>query len=346
MLEESQESYKYLIQNSPDIIYTLDRAGKFSFIAGPVKELLGYEKEELLGKHYSEIVHSDDLEKAQYTFNERRLVSRKSQFVELRFNINPDTVGSMGGLSQRTVELRSKGVYELEGESSNQVGSYGVARDITERKKSEEMIGNNLKEKEVLLKEIHHRVKNNMQIISSLIKLQERRVEEEEVRRALGASQNRIMAMSLIHEVLYQSGDLAAIDLSLYIKRLASNLFGVFGVNSKAIKLSIEVDQLSLGMNQALPCGLILNELLSNALQYAFTEREGGEIIVEASPLKEGVVTILVADNGKGLPLDAEGEPDKLGLKLVRGLVEDQLNGELEISRDAGTVYTFRFKKR
>jgi PAS domain S-box-containing protein len=348
-LEVSEKSYQYLVQNSPDIIYTLDQEGRFNFINGPIKEILGYENYELKGKHYTEIVHPDDWDKAKNTFNERRRATRGADYTELRLRVNPKVLASEPGRRDcRIVELRAKGIYGKSdsGEQAVQIGTYGVARDITERIEYEHLIRMSLQEKEVLLKEIHHRVKNNMQIVSSLMKLQERRLANDEVRNALQVSQNRITAMSLIHEILYRSDNLAEIDLQLYVKRLTGNLFSIFGVNTKSIDLHIDIPNIRLGINQAIPCGLILNELISNSLKHAFKESEGGEIRITASSIGEGDVELVVSDTGGGLPSNFNFEKaESLGLKLVRGLVVDQLDGSLELERDQGTRFKIRFRK-
>ncbi len=354
-LAVSEKSYQYLVRNSPDIIYTLDEGGRFNFISGPVREILGYENHQLVGKHYTEIVHPEDWEKAENTFNERRRAVRGPRYTVLRLKVNPEILTSEPEKREyRILELRAKGIYskaeqdEQDGqdEQDTQIGTHGVARDITERIEYEEVIKMSLREKEVLLKEIHHRVKNNMQIISSLMSLQERRLDNDEVRQALQVSQNRITAMSLIHEILYRSEDLVDIDLELYVKRLSGNLFSIFGARSQNVRTRLDIQDVRLGINQAIPCGLILNELMSNALEHAFEESRGGEISITASYSGEGDVELVVGDNGKGLSEDIDIEnTDTLGLRLVRGLVIDQLEGSLSLSREQGTRYTIRFHR-
>jgi len=348
-LEVSEKSYQYLVQNSPDIIYTLDEGGRFNFISGPVKEILGYENRQLVGKHYTEFVHPEDWEKAENTFNERRRVIRGPRYAELRLKVNPENLtAEPEKRDYRIFEVRAKGIYSTQEQDDQEtrLGTYGVARDITERIEYEELIEMNLREKEVLLKEIHHRVKNNMQIVSSLMRLQERRLDNDEVRQALQVSQNRITSMSLIHEILYRSEDLADIDLELYVKRLSGNLFSIFGAHSRNVRIQLDIHDVRLGINQAMPCGLILNELISNALEHAFEESEGGEISITASCSGDGHVELVVGDNGKGISEEIDIEnTETLGLRLVRGLVIDQLEGSLSLSREEGTRYTIRFHK-
>ena len=152
--------------------------------------------------------------------------------------------------------------------------------------------------------------------------------------------------MSLIHEILYRSEDLSEIDLESYVKRLSGNLFSIFGVASQNVKTLFDLHGVKLGINQAIPCGLILNELISNALKHAFAESEEGEISVTASCSDQDLVEIIVCDNGKGISEEIDiDKAQTLGLRLVRGLVVDQLDGELTLSREQGTRYTILFRK-
>ena len=160
----------------------------------------------------------------------------------------------------------------------------GTVIDITDRKKNEEHIQESLREKEVLLKEVHHRVKNNMQVISSLLNLQASRIEDPAVKEALRDSQSRVRAMAIIHESLYQSDDMSEINLKPYLRKLAANLFRTYNTSSANITLKMDAEDVFLDIDQAIPCGLVLNELLSNSLKYAFPEDRQGEISLERAP--------------------------------------------------------------
>jgi PAS domain S-box-containing protein len=227
-----------------------------------------------------------------------------------------------------------------------------ILANALERKRVEEQLNASLKEKEVLLKEIHHRVKNNMQVISSLLSLQSGRIQSKEIFEMFKESQDRIRSMSLIHERLYQSGDLARIDFSQYIQSLANHLFKSYRINPDAVSLITNVSDVSLDINKAIPCGLIINELISNSLKYAFPQVKGkgrkktqkGEIRINFST-KDGKVTLMVKDNGIGLPEDFDIETaDSFGLQLVTALVA-QLNGTIDIQRKPGTTYSISFNK-
>ncbi len=208
----------------------------------------------------------------------------------------------------------------------------------------EEQIKESLTEKEVLLKEIHHRVKNNMQIISSLLRLQSRDVTEKKYIDMFTDSQNRITSMSLIHEKLYQSKGLAKIDFDDYIRDLANGLFQSYGANGN-IGLSIDVRDVSLGIDSAIPCGLIVNELVTNSLKHAFPDGRKGYIRISLHPIAGNMIELIVSDNGVSIPANIDiRKTESLGLHLVTILVENQLHGEINLNRSKGTEFLVKFK--
>jgi two-component sensor histidine kinase len=218
-----------------------------------------------------------------------------------------------------------------------------IVRDVTERKQAEKQIKASLKEKEVLLKEIHHRVKNNLQIISSLLKLQSRSIKDEQTLAMFNESQSRIRTMALIHESLYQSNDLSRINFAEYIQKLVANLLRSYEINSSAIKPVINVDNVLLEIDVAVPCGLIINELVSNSLKYAFPSGKEGKIQVDFYSENERNFTLTVSDNGVGLPKNLNIlETKTLGLQLVNNLV-DQLEGTVKNNIDGGTEFRITF---
>jgi Amt family ammonium transporter len=203
-----------------------------------------------------------------------------------------------------------------------------------------------LKEKEVLLREIHHRVKNNMQVISSLLKLQSRNVKDEQQIEMLKESQNRIKAMALIHEKLYRSKDLANIDFNDYIKNLINDLFISYRVSTGKITMKMNIEAVSFGIDTAIPCGLIINELVSNSLKYAFPEGKDGEIKISLRTLEEGDIELIVSDDGIGVPKDLDfRNTESLGLRLITNLTEKQLQGKVELNRNKGTEFQIKFKE-
>lgn len=237
-----------------------------------------------------------------------------------------------------------------------------VQQDITERKQAQEQIEASLKEKEVLLKEIHHRVKNNLGIVSSLLRMQARRTTDVQTHAVLRDSQNRVHSIALVHEKLYRSKDLANINFTQYIQDLTVYLFDAYNINAQHIKLNMQIEEIGLDIDTAIPCGLIINELVSNALKYAFPDGYIGEIQVkfhqidsaDSSLLKSAVspaatsshlLHLIVCDNGIGLPTDLDIRAAKtLGLTLVKGLVK-QIRGTLEINSHCGTEFRISFTK-
>lgn len=220
-----------------------------------------------------------------------------------------------------------------------------LIRDITPLKQAEAALRTSLKEKEVLLKEIHHRVKNNLQVISSLLKLQSAYIEDKDTLALFTDSQNRVKAMALIHEKLYQSSDLARILVSDYIKNLTNNLLQSYSVSSSLIKLNVNVDNVFVDVDTAIPCGLIINELLSNSFKYAFPDGRPGQIWIEFKSTNNSHYYLRIGDNGIGLPPDFNlEESESLGLQLVWNLTE-QLGGNIEVNSQNGARFEISFTK-
>jgi len=217
-----------------------------------------------------------------------------------------------------------------------------IAYDITERKEMEGQIRGALKEKEVLLQEVHHRVKNNLQVISSMLNLQRRFVSDPGIVQVLEESQNRIATMSFIHESLYRATDFSSIGFSEYLQRLAGNLMTSYARRDCRVELHTELEPVFLNLDQAIPCGLIVNELLSNAMKYAFVGRAAGVVTLRVGQVA-GRVQIEVRDDGVGLPEGFDWKThDSLGMYLVQALIE-QLDGELEIGKGPGSSFLVSF---
>jgi two-component sensor histidine kinase len=217
-------------------------------------------------------------------------------------------------------------------------------KEISELKRMEKQLIKSLKEKEALLKEIHHRAKNNMQVISSLINLQARLIKDEKMLGFLRDNQNRLKSMAVIHEKLYQSLDMSSINFNEYLKAVTVDLFQVYSVSENKIHLKMDVEDILLGIEPAIPCGLIINELVSNALKYAFPGGREGEICIKLRSIDNGSIKLTVSDNGIGIydTLDFE-VPGSLGLQLVKMLAEDQFSGKVKLDRSHGTKFQIRF---
>ncbi|MDG2246292.1 MAG: PAS domain S-box protein [Flavobacteriales bacterium] len=220
-----------------------------------------------------------------------------------------------------------------------------LAYDITDRKEIDRRILDSLKEKEVLLQEVHHRVKNNLQVISSILNLQSSFVDDEKTLAILDESQSRIKTMSYIHESLYQTSDFSSIEFTEYISTLASNLIQSYGSKDCVVHLKTDFDEIYLNLDQAIPCGLIINELVSNAMKYAYEGKSEG-ILGLSIKEKEGVINLQVTDNGVGMPEDYNPEEsDSLGIYLVYALVE-QLDATIQIKNENGTRFLLTFEKQ
>lgn len=326
-LQESEERYRKLVEHSPDAIIVHSK-GKIVFINEAGLKLIGLESDkDLIGKSFLDFAHPDSKPLLEERMRLLQQGASDLPFVEEKF-------------------FRKDGsVMDIE-VSSVQFSYYGksavltLARDITDRKKAEEQIRASLKEKEVLLKEIHHRVKNNLQIVSSLLYLQSRKTNDDQVLSVLRESQTRVRSMALIHEKLYQCEDLANINLNDYIRSLTGYLFNSYGVASHMVKLTISVDSAPLGLDRAIPCGLIINELVSNSLKYAFPNGRRGEVVVDLTRNGDGKLILIVRDDGVGLPegMDITDTPS-LGLQLVNTLVK-QLDGTIEVDGTHGTAFS------
>jgi PAS domain S-box-containing protein len=218
-----------------------------------------------------------------------------------------------------------------------------ILRDVTERAAAEKKIKTSLREKETLLREIHHRVKNNLQVVASLLRLQSRTVTDPLTRSMFQESQDRVHSMALLHENLYQADDLSRVDFREYIQQLASHLFRSYGVAAQRIHLRTNIDELYLNLDAAVPCGLIINEVVSNSLKHAFPDSREGEIRIELLAPVRGMARLVVADNGIGMPNETEGTAGKsLGMRLVRALAE-QLGATIEVQSTDGTEVRLNF---
>ena len=215
--------------------------------------------------------------------------------------------------------------------------------ELVERVRAEAQIKASLEEKEALLKEIHHRVKNNLQVISSILNMQSRYMRDEQAIEQLMESRNRVYSMALVHESLYQSESLAQVNVATYVRNLVANLSQSYGVSSQAIELEIDINDIFLQINQAIPCGLIINELVSNAMKHAFQGREKGKIRIEICAPGSDQLALIVGDDGVGLPQDRwDGTTQTLGLRLVNILTK-QLDAEMELDTRDGTTFKITF---
>ncbi|GEM_PF-7057133 len=330
-LKESEERYRRLVEYSPDgtIVHNLH---ELVFVNTTAAKILGASNpQELIGKPLMDIIHPDYRE----IVNERLRMEKEGKAVPLIEEKFMRLDGTPVDVEVMAIPYAHMGKLEV----------HSVVRDITERKKADEQIKASLREKEVLLREIHHRVKNNMQIISSLLRLQSEYIDEKRYIDMFKESQNRIMSMSLIHEKLYISRDLAKIDLNEYIRDIVNGLFQSYESNAGNITSSINVNDISLGIDSAIPCGLIINELVTNSIKYAFPDGRKGEIKITFRSLNVNEIELIVSDNGVGIAENLDFRKTKsFGLHLVIILVENQLQGEISLNQSAGTEFHIKFR--
>jgi len=223
-------------------------------------------------------------------------------------------------------------------------GAVVVASNLTELKEAEEKVSKSLKEKEVLLKEIHHRVKNNMAVISSLLSLQSTYIDDDKYIQIFKESQGRIKAMAMVHEKLYQQKQFSSINVKDYLSSLSESVFSTFS-SDKKIKFKTDIDPVAVDMDTLMPCGLIVNELLTNSLKHAFAEQDEPVIEISLKQISDNRLQLRMSDNGIGIPFNIEQDQNMgLGLNLVKTLVS-QLNGTLELASDMGSEFTITCAK-
>lgn len=345
LLRQSEERLRLFIENVTDYaLFQVDTAARISSWNTGAERTFGYSEAEILGRpmrvlYLPEDAEAGDAEKdleiarVNGRFEDARLVARKD--------------GSRLFARWVTTPMRDEG--------GNLRGYAKVLRDETGRRNAEERLQSSLAEKQALLQEIHHRVKNNLQVITSLLSIQSERVHNPEVSSIIEDTENRVRAIAALHETLYSSNNLASIEFSAYVERLVRDLVGFFRVDEQRLRVAVRADRLIVDIGQAIPLGLIVNELVTNTLKHAFPVGRSGtvEILLRHLPVAAradsgasvdtGLGEITVRDNGVGLqPHLRIDETPSMGLHLVNVLVE-QLQGQLEIAASEGASFTVKF---
>ncbi len=332
-LRESQQQYRTLADFTYDWETWTDPDGNYVYISPSCERISGYEAEAFIADPdlMIKIAHPDDLDMVKNHFIIGEILESPMHPIDFRITHKSGETVWINHACRR--------VYDSEG---NDLGRRGSNRDITDRKAYQKALEKLLVEKETLMHEIHHRVKNNMTVVSSLLNLQAHSMEDERLKAALMDSRNRVQSMSAIHETLYQSDNISSVDMNIYLSNLAGDIARNHTIDSK-VKLKIEADNILIGTKQATPIGLIVNELVTNSFKYAFPDNLEGEIkiILQRS---ENQIELQYADNGIGIPegLDWKNS-DTMGLKLVRTLVENQLDGSIDLERSNGTKFSIKF---
>ena len=352
-VRQSEEKYRSFIQNFKGIAFQGNMDFTALFMHGSLEEITGYREEDFYpgGLRWNQIIDPEDLPMIFEDEEKLRKVPGTTTEREYRIRKKDGNVCWVHEIVQN-----------ISDESGKPVLVQGSIYDVTERKEAEEALA---RTEEIRKKEIHHRIKNNLQVISSLLELQADQFSEEKVVEAFRESQNRVASMAIIHEELYRAGDTETLDFAAYLRKLTSDLLRSYTVRKEDVKLKLEVEEIFLGMDTAIPLGIIVNELVSNALKHAFLPGRKGEIHVKLFKKESSVnksisnitnnngtrsninknsqFTLIVSDNGLGFPENIDFKnTDSLGLQLVNTLAE-QLEGTVELERNGGTVFRIKF---
>lgn len=336
-LKESEEKFKNVLSNSRDILYKMNLETKeYEYFSPALENMLGYKEKDFLkgGLEFTlSRVHPDDKKEMDDVVDSYDEINSSNLLPTVEFRLK-DIEGNWVWVSNvRTLVKDEEGKPEA---------IVGTVRDISNRKKQDQKLEKSLAEKEVLLQEIHHRVKNNLAIISSLLELQKENISEE-MQELLTSSQSRIKSIAKVHEKLYESTTLSDIHLDVYIEELANEIKKAYTSKEKDIELSLDVSSLNVDINDAIPIGLILNELINNAFKHAFKGFDKG--IIKISLQEKGDdMELVVANNGNKLADDFNPEEsDSLGMTLIKVLIQ-KINGSLEITSDEWTSFNITFK--
>jgi PAS domain S-box-containing protein len=330
-LVENEERFRLLFENSPLPYQSLDIDGKVVEVNNSWLKVLGYKKEEVLGKSIRDFLDQDSLGTLKENFSRFRESGevRGVEFFMRKKNNEKILVSVNGKLS-----------YRRDGSSKQ---THCIFRDITEQREAERKLEASLNEKDILLKEVHHRVKNNMQVIISLINLQAGYVEDPVILEFFKDTMYRIRSMALVHEKLYQSESISAINFGDYIRALTSDISQQYVSGGLRGEVKVDVEDITMGIDRAIPCGIIINELVSNSFKHGFQEIAHGVININFYKTGNSDVVLQVSDNGKGLTESFDIRNIKsLGMQLVDSLVL-QINGTLDIKKQGGASFTITF---
>ncbi len=333
-LKKSEELYRAIVEDQTELICRFLTDGTLTFVNDTYCRYFNRKRDDLLGKKFMPFIPKEDQLFLEDHFNSLNQDNPVSSVEHRIIKDNGDI---------RWQQWTNRMIFD---DHRELIYIQSVGRDITEHRMAKDQLKASLKEKEVLMREVHHRVKNNLQVIISLLKLQSSYIKDEQYLGMFQDSESRIEAMSLVHEKLYQSNNLANIDFYDYIKDLATELFEFYNMSLDKISLQLNVEHVMLEIDIAVPCGLIISELISNSLKHAFPDSKRGQINVIFRMINESEVELRVSDNGVGFPeyLDYK-KSASLGLELISNLTEKQLQGNVVLHKAHGTEFIICFSK-
>ncbi|BBD09975.1 sensor histidine kinase [Desulfovibrio ferrophilus] len=328
-LRSSEEKYRLLVEHQNDVVVKINSHGRLEFVSPSYCDLIGKPESDMLGSRFIKMVHKEDRRKA-YIATRNLDTPPHSFLVEARMHTREGV---------RWLSWTGKGVPSKDGAPYAEI--VGIGRDITDMVLARERIANSLTEKEVLLQEVHHRVKNNLQIICSLLDMASRRLHSPLDQELFQDVHSKIEGMSLIHTQLYQSEHFDSIDIGEYTTALFEQLAKMFSRGN--VELELDADKVYLPINRAIPCGLVLNEALTNVFKHAYATGLGGKVSILLKN-SNGQVRLRIADDGPGLPEDWETRGAKsMGMKLMRNIVEFQLGGSLMVNTGPNSAFDINF---
>jgi PAS domain S-box-containing protein len=325
-LQQTKEQLRAVLDAMPGFVCWVSAQGKYLGVNRYMADTFNLSPDAFVGQELSFFKNSPEL----------------AQFMT-QFLINSDSTGHQ--VIAATVNGSTRHYLIAAQKYCQDSLAVSVGIDITQRKLAEAQIQASLREKEVLLQEIHHRVKNNLQVISSLLDLQSQQIEELAMLEVFRESQNRVKSMALVHEKLYQSKNFARINFAEYTESLVSYLFKAYELTPGHVVFNLDIEETHLNIDTAIPCGLIINELVSNALKYAFPDNRKGAISISLKSDEEKYFTLSIKDDGVGIPKNLNAtNVQSLGLQLVKVLTK-QLKGKIKIDHDKGSQFLIRFSE-
>ncbi|MDP3722536.1 MAG: histidine kinase dimerization/phosphoacceptor domain -containing protein [Candidatus Omnitrophota bacterium] len=330
-LRVSEQLFRTMADAAPVMIWMSDTNKLCTYFNAGWLEFSGRRREQELGTGWTESLHLEDLDRCLTTY--ASAFDRHEPFkVEYRLR--------RADGEYRWILAHGVPLFDAGGAFQGYIGG---CVDLTDHKQTEERVRASLREKEILLKEIHHRVRNNLQVISSLLDLQAGYIQDPQALAVFQSSQSRVKSMALVHKQLYQSRNLAQIDMAEYLQHLAEELDRSHGLSNNAVTIHVDGEEVLLGVDMAIPCALLVNELITNALEHAFEPGQSGEVQVTLSTTPDGQCVVVVRDMGKGFPPEIDfRHTDSLGLVLVNALTE-QLHGLITLGVPPGTTFTIAF---